>query len=495
MRHDNESRRRLLAGLGGLALGGAWSGSAFSTNVNRAAAAASEFAALTLEGNIHVRGAASYEAQRQGSVWQALKPERYPDVIVQAASEADIVRTIEFARARSIPVTLKGGGHSFIASHLRDGGVLLDVSRLHDVELDTSAMIARVGPGVRSGQFAHVLGNEGLAFPVPHGVTVPLGGYLLGGGMGWNNTAWKDFGCFSVRAVEMVLASGEKIIASRDSHPELYWAARGAGPAFFAAVTGYELDVYPLPRAITTCTYIYPLRQAEALIDWLDHPDFHVDPRIEFSLILQQDGARADAATGCEPYCVVSAVCFADSDREARSLLAKTLSRAPADERVMANDHRPMNFQDLLALSRILVPLRMANDTCWTAQAGTAMRLLASHIEEAPAGTEAVIIMNLRADVDIPQDAAYSVVAPLFINYSAMWADPRADRENMTWMDTATTLLDPVTTGSYINESDFLKRPHRSRLYLKPESWKRLEALRQQYDPQGVFPSPLRADG
>lgn len=486
MTDNNPSRRRFIGYLGSLTLGSALSRTALTADAPLETPLQQELAALHLEGTTHWRGAADYELQRQGSVWQALKPQRYPDVIVRAASETDVVETLAFARAHRIPVTAKGGGHSFIASHLRNGGILLDVSRLNGVDVDAHERIAKAGPGARSGPFAEVLGKQGLAFPVPHGITVPLGGYLLGGGMGWNNTAWKDFGCFSVRAVEMILASGEKIFADPGSHPDLYWAARGAGPAFFAVVTRYHLDVYPLPRAITGCTYIYPLRQAEALIAWLDNPDVHVDPRVELSLILQKDRSAA------EPYCVVSAVAFADTDEEAKELLGELLRHAPPDEREVANDHRRMTFQDLLALSRILVPLRMANETSWTNQAGTAMRLLAQHIETAPVSGEAVIIMNLRANTDIPDDAAYSVTAPLFINFSTMWQEPQADAENQAWLDRAVALLDPLTTGSYINESDFLRRPERNRLYMKPDHWKRIETLRQRYDPLGVFPSPIK---
>jgi FAD/FMN-containing dehydrogenase len=73
-----------------------------------------------------------------------------------------------------------------------------------------------------------------------------------------------------------------------------------------------------------------------------------------------------------------------------------------------------------------------------------------------------------------------------------MWDKQQADGENQGWMDAAITLLDPVTTGSYINESDFLRRPERASLYMSPENWKRLEALRRRNDPLGVFPAPMK---
>src|SRR5271154_1895989 len=71
-----------------------------------------------------------YEAARRGTVWHQRVPERYPEVIVQAADTDDIVGGLSYAKANGNKVSIVSGGHSFAASHLRDGAVLLDVSRL-----------------------------------------------------------------------------------------------------------------------------------------------------------------------------------------------------------------------------------------------------------------------------------------------------------------------------------------------------------------------------
>jgi hypothetical protein len=56
--------------------------------------------------------------------------------------------------------------------------------------------------------------------------------------------------CFRVRALDVVTAAGERLTINERSHPDLYWAARGAGPAFCAVATRFHLEAFPYPRGM-----------------------------------------------------------------------------------------------------------------------------------------------------------------------------------------------------------------------------------------------------
>ena len=114
------------------------------------------------------------------------------------------------------------------------------------VDIDAASHTARVGVGVQGGALSERLAKAGFAFPVGHCVDVALSGYLIGGGFGWNAGVW-GAACGNVAAIEMVTANGEIVVASADQLPDLFWAARGAGPGFFAAVTAFHLKLRPLP--------------------------------------------------------------------------------------------------------------------------------------------------------------------------------------------------------------------------------------------------------
>jgi FAD/FMN-containing dehydrogenase len=44
-----------------------------------------------------------------------------------------------------------------------------------------------------------------------------------------------------------------------------------------------------------------------------------------------------------------------------------------------------------------------------------------------------------------------------------------------------------LTAGHYLGETDIVDDPTRAEASFAPASWKRLQSLRQQYDPEGLF--------
>src|SRR5262245_37530456 len=114
------------------------------------------------------RGMDGYEEARCAAVWNALTPQRYPDLIVLAEAEEDLVEAILLAREEGMRVGVRSGGHSWAGNHLRDGGMLLDVSRLDSIAVDAAAMSADVGPGCRGDRALAALAEQDLFFPAGH---------------------------------------------------------------------------------------------------------------------------------------------------------------------------------------------------------------------------------------------------------------------------------------------------------------------------------------
>ena len=125
-----------------------------------------------------LRGADGYEEARRAAVWNGLVPERFPDVIAEADNTDDIVAAIRYAAQNGHRVGVRSGGHSWAGSHLRDGGLLLDVSRLDHCKVDTDRMVAVVGPGKVGSVLAAELDKQGLFFPAGHceGICVAMAG-------------------------------------------------------------------------------------------------------------------------------------------------------------------------------------------------------------------------------------------------------------------------------------------------------------------------------
>ena len=191
-----------------------------------------------------------YEIWRQSMVWHMSKPKRYPDLIVQAKSEQDIVGAVKYAAANRLKVAVRSGGHNSNGSCLRDGGLLIDVSAMKEIKIDKDRQVASIQTGVRSLDLVQAARAQGLSFPVPHCPSVGLGGFTMGGGMGWN---WAQRGGMSVHSIvgaEIITADGRKLRATAKQNPDLYWAVRGVGPGFFGVVSRLDLQLYPVPKSI-----------------------------------------------------------------------------------------------------------------------------------------------------------------------------------------------------------------------------------------------------
>lgn len=208
-----------------------------------------------------------YESARRGTVWHQLVPERHPELIVQAVDSQDVVAAIRYAKANGHKVSIVSGGHSWAASHLRDGAVLVDLSRIDHARLDPDAGLVVVGPDKEGAVLMAELDAQGLFFPTGHCKGVCVGGYLLQGGYGWNSRVL-GMACESVVGLDVVTADGKQIHCDANNHADLYWAARGSGPGFFGAVTSFYLKPHPRPAVTAISLYVYPIEFADEIYTW-----------------------------------------------------------------------------------------------------------------------------------------------------------------------------------------------------------------------------------
>ena len=142
-----------------------------------------------IDGAVTVATDPGYEDVRRGLIWNQLTPARYPQIVVQVASEHDVVEAIRFARTNDLKIAVRGGGHSWVGFPLRDGSLLLDIGRLKNAEINPEARRATIQPAINGRDLSRQLTAHGLAFPVGHCPSVPMSGFLLNGGLGWNSNA------------------------------------------------------------------------------------------------------------------------------------------------------------------------------------------------------------------------------------------------------------------------------------------------------------------
>src|SRR5262245_2167947 len=108
------------AAAAGVARAGAGDGAATAATQSASSGATAGSSVPALAGKIHFKGDAQYEALRQAATWNARKPSRFPNAIVLAEREDDVIAAVKLARERGWQVTTRSGGHSWSGSHTRD---------------------------------------------------------------------------------------------------------------------------------------------------------------------------------------------------------------------------------------------------------------------------------------------------------------------------------------------------------------------------------------
>jgi FAD/FMN-containing dehydrogenase len=439
------------------------------------------------------RGDPGYEATRRRMVWNERLPDRYPDVIVTVASDADVVDAVKLARARGLRVAVRAGGHSWIGASLRDGGMLIDLEHLNGVTVDAAARRAVAQPAIKNTELVAALAQHGLAFPAGHCPTVGIGGYLLAGGQGWNQGGW-GIACQNVLAIDLVNADGEIITVDAQQHPDLLWAARGGGPGFPGVILRYHLRLFPPPRVIMQCLYVYPLELVEQVARWLAQTVPALPTSVEQLLLLGPPPPKAAAELDGPPrrYLTLWPVAYGDSAAETAAALAPLDTCPVLDRALVRQVNTVVTFDDLFAIEAAIFPEghRYDVEIIWSdADPTPVLSGLRDQLTRAPSlKTEILVAVTGPPTVDhSARDMAYSLAAPLYVGCFTIWDHADADEANQRWHRELLQSLAPVTRGHYMGETDLLASPRRAADSLAPGVWERLQTIRQHYDPQGVF--------
>ncbi|MGB9227203.1 FAD-binding oxidoreductase [Mycobacterium sp.] len=199
-----------------------------------------------LTGEVVRAGDPGYEQARLG--YNRLY-QRYPQAIVFCRNTADVVNAVRYAREAGIAFRARSGRHNLEGWSAVDGGLIIDVSRMKDIDVDESAGTATVGTGLVQKEAVAALGERGYAIPTGSEGGVGLGCVVLGGGFGLL-TRRMGLACDKLVAAEIVVAEGadsaKAIHINEDNHPDLLWACRGGGGNNFGITTAYTVKLEKL---------------------------------------------------------------------------------------------------------------------------------------------------------------------------------------------------------------------------------------------------------
>jgi len=212
-------------------------------------------------GTVITRDDPGYDEGRR--VWNAMIDKR-PALIVRCRTAVDVVNAVKFARDTGLRLAIRGGAHNVSGRATCDDGLVIDFADMKGIRIDPAARTARAEPGVRWGEFDRETQAFGLATTGGTVGDTGIAGLTLGGGFGWLGGRF-GMTVDNLISADVVLASGELVLASATENADLFWALRGGG-GNFGVVTSFEYQLHPVGPMIVGGVVIHPFSHAAAVL-------------------------------------------------------------------------------------------------------------------------------------------------------------------------------------------------------------------------------------
>jgi hypothetical protein len=408
--------------------------------------------------------------------------DRHPAIIIKVADVNDVVRVVHLARESGLELAVRSGGHSTVGHSVTEGGIVLDLSNMKDLQIDPEARTAWTETGLTAGEFTNAAATHGLAVGFGDTGSVGIGGITLGGGVGY---LVRKYGLTidSLLTAEVVTADGKIRHVDEQTHPDLFWAIRGGGGNFGVA-TRFKFRLHELPSVVggmlvlpaTPETIAGFIAESEAAPEELSGignvmfapPMPFLPPEAHGKLIIWAFLVYAgDTETGERALAPFRALATPLSD------MLKPMSYPeiyPPEE----GEYHPVAASRTMFVDKI--DLDVAKTIVNHLQASTAMmkvaqlRVLGGAMARVPADATAFAHRNSK----------------IMVNVAALYQNPEEKAAHEAWVTDFASALRQSDKGAYVN---FLgdEGEARIRAAYPGTTWDRLLEIKARYDPDNLF--------
>ena len=432
------------------------------------------FLRQTTRGEVIVPGDVAYDQARK--VWNGMV-DRHPGAIVFCVGSDDVVAAVNFARSRSLLVAVRAGGHNIAGASVCDDGLVIDLSRMKQIEVDRIKRTARAQAGLNLGEFDTATQAHGLATTMGVNADTGIAGLTLGGGFGKLGRKY-GLSCDNMISAEIVTADGRLLHASATENSDLFWAIRGGG-GNFGIVTSFEYRLFPVGPMLLAGSIAYPYDRARDAMHF--YQAFASTAPDELSL----DAALATTPSG-ERVFSISACYVGPIDEGERVVKSLRAYGAPIQHQI-----GPRSYTEIQSAGDAIFP--RGRRYYWKAQflrelSDPAIDTLLRAYASAP--TESLLVLQHvgGAIARIPvTDTPYANRDALYDCFPiSIWDDLEQDATHIRWARELWEAMRTFSTGGvYANNLGEEGTERVAAAY--GENYARLLALKNKYDPTNFF--------
>lgn len=420
-----------------------------------------------------------YDSSRQ--VFNGLIDKR-PAVILRCRSVADIVAAVRYAVDAGAEIAVRGGGHSVAGHSCSDGGVVIDLSLMRAVRVDPERRIAIAEPGATWADIDRATGAHGLACPGGVVSTTGVGGFSLGGGIGWLS---REYGmtCDNLIGAELVLATGEMLSVNETQDAEVLWGLRG-GSGNFGVVAEFTLRLHPVSHVVAG-VHSYADADADAALrhfrSRMDAAPDHLAAILDFSTDALSDRGLVNILG-----------CTTRTDETGQRDMTELLTVAGAGNPAIALQHtlEYPTWQQVIDQTAPFGWLNYWKSVFLTELSDEAIRRIGMLGRARPTPQTRLHLIRLggaAGRVDPEATAVATRGYPYIVHLMTTWTDPADTARCTAWAGQAYEILRPLgPAGAYLN---FVgdEGQDRIRASFGEASYRRLAALKARLDPDNRF--------
>ncbi len=414
--------------------------------------------------------------------------DRRPAAIARCETVADVAAAVAFARENGLAIAVRSGGHSVAGLGVCDGGIVVDLGPMKRIEVDPVARTARAGGGVLWGELDAATQAYGLHTPGGRVTTTGIGGFTTGGGYGWTSSK-HGLACDNLLSAQVVLADGRVVAASERENEDLFWGIRGGG-GNFGIVTEFEFRLHELGPTVLAGLALWPLDRADEVArGWRDCMDAAPDELSSACVVVTAppedfvpERLRGRTVLG------VAALYVGDPE-DGAAAVQPIRDLAPEADLI-----GPMPYTAFQAALDPLAPPGLRSywrgeymDSLPDAAIDTFLEHAPALAEAAAPFSQAVVFRIGQGVTAVPEGAtafSHRDAAYLFHPISA-WGSAEDDERVIAANRAFAAAMRPYGTGgAYLN---FTPEADRVRDAYGAETYARLVALKDEYDPENLF--------
>lgn len=428
-----------------------------------------------VRGQLIVPGDADYEEARR--IWNYMI-DKHPGAILRCQGTADVTAAVKFANENNILVSVRSGGHNVGGRALCDDGLVIDLSRMRAVHVDTASRTVRAQAGACLGDVDRETHAHGLAVSLGVVSMTGIGGLTTGGGFGWLARKYGP-ACDNVIEAEVVTADGSIKTASATENPDLLWGICG-GSGNFGVVTSFLYRAYPLSTVIGGMI-AYPRESAaNVLRGYRDIVEKAPDELTVYAALLW--GPDGTPLTAFVP-------CWIGDDKEAGHAAIKPLTEI---ENPLVVDLHELPFPAMQSMLDAAYGPGSRNywkSTYLTGLTDDAIDTIVEQSKGMTPGGSGMLIEHCAGATDSKKlgDNAFAQRGhDYLIAILPLWADAADDGAQVAWARGAETALKPYSAGgTYLNylgedEDEAIAAAYGANL-------SRLKEVKRSYDPNNFF--------